>query len=72
VKGREWQTATSSWTLDAKEGGILQTGVVFLPSPIGPLIATVLKAEKLLLKFYVKAAGNVTSVETKKARRGQQ
>jgi len=52
--------------LDVKERG-LQTG-----SPIGPLIATVPKGVKQPLKFYVKAADNVSSVNTKRARRRQQ
>ena len=37
--------------------------VVFPASLIGPLAATV---PKLLLKFYVKAAGNVSSVKTER------
>jgi hypothetical protein len=42
--------------------------VIFPASPIGPLVATGAKGTKLPLKFYVKAAGNVSSVKTEKGK----
>ena len=57
--------------LDVKERG-LQMRVVFPTSLIGPLVVTVPKVHSYSSNFMSRAAGNVSSVKTEKARRAQQ